>query len=57
MAEMMPWSEEYRAYEEKEQRQQRSIYGELFPEPERPRTPRKRDRAAGVPEGDGCLTA
>ena len=48
MADMMPWSESYRRYEEKEQQQRRTMYGQLFPEPERPRTPRKRDRTAGI---------
>ena len=43
MADMIPWSEKYRVYEEKKQQQRRSVYGQLFPEPERPRTPRKRD--------------
>ncbi|MDE6518223.1 MAG: IS66 family transposase [Acetatifactor sp.] len=48
MADMMPWSESYRTYEEKKQQQRRSMYGQLFPEPEQPRTPRKRDRTAGI---------
>ena len=56
MADMVPWSEAYRTYEEKKQQQRQSLYGQLFPEPERPRTPRKRDRSAGMPEGNG-LTA
>ena len=46
MADMMPWSEGYKAYEEKKQQQHRSVYGQLFPEPKRPGTPRKRDQAA-----------
>lgn len=56
MADMMPWSEAYRTYEEKKQQQRQSLYGQLFPEPARPRTPRKRDRGVGMPEGNG-LTA
>ena len=56
MADMVPWSEAYRTYEEKKQQQRQSLYGQLFPEPERPRTPRKRDRSAGMPESNG-LTA
>lgn len=56
MADMMPWSEAYRAYEEKKQQQRQSLYGQLFPEPERPRTPRKKDLSAGIPECNG-LTA
>ena len=55
-ADMMPWSEAYRAYEEKGQQQRRSMYGLLFPEPERPRTPRKRGQGIGTPEDNG-LTA
>ncbi len=46
MADMVPWSEAYKTYEEKKQQQRQSLYGQLFPEPERPRTPRKRDRSA-----------
>lgn len=56
MADMMPWSEAYRTYEGEKQKQRQSLYGQMFPEPERPRTPRKRDRSAGMPEGGG-LTA
>lgn len=56
MSDMMPWSEAYRAYEDKRQLQRQSLYGQLFPEPERPRTPRKRDRSVGKPRSD-CLTA
>ena len=56
MADMVPWSEAYRTYEEKKQQQRQSLYGQLLPEPERPGTPRKRDRSAGMPEGNG-LTA
>lgn len=56
MADMMPWSEAYRTYEEKKQQQRQSLYRQLFPEPERPRTPRKRGRSVEMPEGNG-LTA
>lgn len=56
MADMMPWSEAYKTYEEKKQLKRQSLYGQLFPEPERPRTPRKRDGTVGMPEGNG-LTA
>lgn len=44
MADMMPWSEAYKGYEKRKQQERRSLYGELFPKPERPRTPRKRKR-------------
>lgn len=53
MVDMMLWSETYRTYEEKKQRQRQSLYGQLFPEPERPRTPRKKDRRARMPEDNG----
>lgn len=44
MADMMPWSEACKGYEKRKQQERRSLYGELFPKPERPRTPRKRKR-------------
>lgn len=56
MADMMPWSEAYRKYEDKKQLQRRSLYGRLFPEPERPRAPRKRGRGVEMPQSDD-LTA
>lgn len=56
MSDMLPWSEAYRAYEDKKQLRRQSLYGQLFPEPERPRAPRNKDRSVGKPRGDG-LTA
>lgn len=56
MADMMLWSEAYRMYEAKKQLQRRSLYGRLFPEPEYPRAPRKRERGVEMPQGDD-LTA
>lgn len=56
MTDMMPWSEAYRIYEGEKQKQRQSLYGQMFPEPERPRTPRERDQSSGMPEG-GILTA
>ena len=55
MADMMPWSEAYRGYERDKQQGQRSMFGQLFPEPVRPRTPRKRDEegSSGTPERGG----
>ena len=46
MADMMPWSEAYREYEKGKLRQQQSLFGQLFPIPDRPRTPRKKDVVA-----------
>ncbi len=43
LADMMPWSDAYRKYEERKRQQQQSIFYQLFPEPARPRTPRKKD--------------
>ena len=56
MSDMMPWSEAYRTYEDQRQLQRQSLYGQLFPEPERPKAPRKRDRSVEMPQIDG-LTA
>lgn len=46
MADMMPWSEAYREYEKGKLRQQQSLFGQLFPIPDRPRAPRKKDVVA-----------
>ena len=43
MKEMMPWSDAYRQYEKGKQQQRQSLFRQLFPEPDRPRTPRKKD--------------
>lgn len=45
MADMMPWSDAYRKYEERKRQQRQSMFYQLFPEPARPRTPRKKDVA------------
>ena len=45
MADMMPWSDAYKEYERQKRKQQQSMFGQLFPEPDRPRAPRKRDTA------------
>ena len=53
MADMMPWSEAYREYEKEKLRKQQTLFGQLFPVPDRPRTPRRKDMAAsreGKPE-------
>ena len=45
MADMMPWSEAYKDYEAQKRREQQAKFGQLFPEPDRPRTPRKKTAA------------
>ena len=44
MADMMPWSEAYKAYERHKQKQRQSMFDQLFPIPDRPKTPRKKPR-------------
>ena len=40
---MMPWSTEYRAYENEISQSGMDTYRRMFPEPSKPRTPRKKD--------------
>jgi len=54
MADMMPWSEAYQKYEKGKQRQQQTLFGQLFPIPDRPRTPRKKDMAACLERKTGA---
>ena len=56
MADMMPWSETYREYEKERYRQQEALFGQLFSRPDRPRTPRKKDKAACCEEKPGAAT-
>ena len=59
MADMMPWSDSYKEYEVKKCQEQKSMFGQLFPKPDRPRTPRKKDvtrnpagaKTAGIRKG------
>ncbi len=44
MADMMPWSEAYKEYERHKQKQRQSMFGQMFPIPDRPRTPGKKTR-------------
>jgi hypothetical protein len=56
MAEMMPWSDAYREYERCKRKQQQSLFGQLFPRPDRPRAPRKKNVTTTreiVPESAG----
>lgn len=53
IADMMPWSDAYRQYEEMRCQRRQSLFCQLFLEPERPRTPRKQDASgsqAVIPE-------
>ncbi len=43
MPDMMPWSDACQEYERHKRQQQQSMYGQLFPDPDRPRTPRKKE--------------
>jgi hypothetical protein len=56
MEEMMPWSDAYREYERCKRKQQQSLFGQLFPRPDRPRAPRKKNVTTTreiVPESAG----
>ena len=56
MTEMMPWSDAYREYERLKCEQQQSLFGQLFPRPDRPRAPRKKNMITPretVPESVG----
>jgi len=51
MEEMMPWSDAYRDYERYKREQQQSLFGQLFPRPDRPRTPRKKNMTTSREKG------
>ena len=51
MADMMPWSDAYKEYEVQKRKQQKSMFGQLFPEPDRPRAPRKKNMPGCQPDG------
>jgi transposase len=50
LKDMVPWSDAFHRYEEQKSQTDENLYQRLFPEPERPKTPRKRDSV--VPEND-----
>lgn len=50
LASMMPWSAAYREYEETGKQSDMMLYRDMFPEPDRPRTPRKKDIIADLPK-------
>lgn len=56
MTDMMPWSEAYREYEKERHRQQQTLFGQLFPRPDRPHTPRKKDTAVWEKEKPEAAT-
>lgn len=43
LKDMVPWSDAFHKYEVQKNQTDENLYQRLFPEPERPRTPRKRD--------------
>jgi transposase len=43
LKDMVPWSDAYRSYEVQKNQSDETLYQRLFPEPVRPRTPRKND--------------
>lgn len=49
LPDMMPWSLAYKKYEENKRQADLALLTHLFPEPSRPKTPRKRDLIAQLP--------
>ena len=49
LKDMVPWSDAYRRYEAQKKQLDEQHWQRLFPEPERPRTPRKRDSVVHIP--------
>jgi len=49
LASMMPWSAAYREYEKARKQSDLLLYRDMFPEPDRPRTPRKKDLIINLP--------
>jgi len=49
LASMMPWSAAYREYERVRKQSDLLLYRDMFPEPDRPRTPRKKDLIINLP--------
>ena len=43
LEDMVPWSDAYHSYESQKKQVDEQLWQRLFPEPERPRTPRKRE--------------
>ena len=51
LRDMVPWSEAFQRYEFRKKQTDEQLLQKLFPEPERPRTPRKRDSLIRSPLG------
>lgn len=49
LKDMVPWSDAYHSYESQKKQTDEQLWQRLFPEPERPRTPRKRDSVVHTP--------
>lgn len=49
LKDMVPWSDAYQSYESQKKQTDEQLWQSLFPEPERPRTPRKRDSVVHMP--------
>ena len=49
LKDMVPWSDAYHSYESQKKHVNEQLWQRLFPEPERPRTPRKRDSMVHTP--------
>jgi hypothetical protein len=49
LKDMVPWSDAYHSYESQKKQADEQLCQRLFPEPDRPRTPRKRDSAVHTP--------
>lgn len=49
LKDMVPWSDAYHSYESQKKQADEQLCQRLFPEPERPRTPRKRESAVHTP--------
>ena len=49
LKDMVPWSDAYHSYESQKKQADEQLWQSLFPEPERPRTPRKRDSVVHIP--------
>jgi transposase len=49
LKDMVPWSEVYHSYEAQKKQADERLLQSLFPEPERPKTPRKRDSVVYIP--------
>jgi hypothetical protein len=49
LKDMTPWSDAFHSYESQKEKADIHLWQRFFPEPERPRTPRKRDSVVHTP--------